>query len=189
MSDQLVLKADIESRVGVRSECHPSLASEISWLSVFVTHGIADLKRDSSNQQPLPHHRVITWGGDQHALTCMFTICPSPLLPDTIAVTSTRVSLPTKFRMHLSYFELCPVCACRSNFRDEAKGRRNRASRNINEKGAIMINPGATSESSYDRPTMTFDQQALRLNLGKAPAREGRSAPRATRCETLTCLF
>lgn len=44
-----------------------------------------------------------------------------------------------------------------------------------------MINPGATSETIYDRPTMRFDQQAPRLNPGKAPARQARSAPRAVK--------
>lgn len=145
MSDQLVLEADIESRVGVRSECHPSLASEISWLAVFVTHSIADLRRDNTNQQPRLHFQVVACGGDRHALTCIFTICPSPLLPDTIAVTSTRVSLPTKFRIHLSYFELCPVCACRSNFRAEARGKISRASRNMSERRAITNNSCAAS--------------------------------------------
>ncbi len=48
MSDQLILEADVESRIGVRSECHSSLASEISWLAVFVAHSIADLKCDDS---------------------------------------------------------------------------------------------------------------------------------------------
>jgi len=79
--------------------------------------------------------------------------------------------------MHLSYFELCPVCACRSNFRVEAKGRNSRVSRNMNDKGAITNDRGVTIGLTFDRPMVRFDQRAPRLNLGKAPAREARSAP------------
>lgn len=59
----------------------------------------------------------------------MLTICPSPFCPLTIAVTSTRVSLATKFRMHRSYLLEWPVCACRSNLRAEEKGRAARTRR------------------------------------------------------------
>lgn len=52
----------------------------------------------------------------------MLTICPSPFCPLTIAVTSTRVSLATKFRIHRSYLLEWPVCAWRSNLRAEEKG-------------------------------------------------------------------
>jgi len=55
VSDQLVLEADIKRAICMRCEGHASLASEISWLAVFVTHSIADLKRDNSDQQSLPH--------------------------------------------------------------------------------------------------------------------------------------
>src|ERR1700753_4104769 len=48
---------------------------------------------------------------------CMLTIIPSPRLPLTIAVTTTSVSLVTKFRMHRSFFALCPGCATSSNLR------------------------------------------------------------------------
>lgn len=44
------------------------------------------------------------------------TTMPSPLKPSTLAVTTTSVSLATKFRMHLSFF---PCLASRSNFRAE----------------------------------------------------------------------
>lgn len=47
----------------------------------------------------------------------MFTRMPSPLVPLTIAVTTTRVSLATKFRMHRSFLLSCDCdVACRSNF-------------------------------------------------------------------------
>lgn len=49
-------------------------------------------------------------------LTCMFTRMPSPLAPLTIAVTTTNVSLATKFRMHRSFLLSCDCdVACRSN--------------------------------------------------------------------------
>lgn len=47
----------------------------------------------------------------------MFTRMPSPLVPLTIAVTTTSVSLATKFRMHRSFLLSCDCdVACRSNF-------------------------------------------------------------------------
>lgn len=47
----------------------------------------------------------------------MFTRMPSPLVPLTIAVTTTNVSLATKFRMHRSFLLSCDCdVACRSNF-------------------------------------------------------------------------
>ena len=50
-------------------------------------------------------------------LTCMFTRMPSPLAPLTMAVTTTSVSLATKFRMHRSFLLSCDCdVACRSNF-------------------------------------------------------------------------
>ncbi len=38
--------------------------------------------------------------GHALSLTCMLTCMPSPLVPSTVAVTTTRVSLATKFRTH-----------------------------------------------------------------------------------------
>lgn len=54
--------------------------------------------------------------------TCISTFCPSPLFPPTVAVTTTRVSLLTKFRMHRS----CGLdSATRSNLRaNDRRGRR-----------------------------------------------------------------
>jgi hypothetical protein len=47
----------------------------------------------------------------------MFTRMPSPLVPLTIAVTTTSVSLATKFRMHRSFLLSCDCdVAGRSNF-------------------------------------------------------------------------
>lgn len=56
-------------------------------------------------------------------LTCILTTCPSPLLPLIIAVTTTSVSLFTKFRIHRSFLELWPECATRSNLRAWENGR------------------------------------------------------------------
>ena len=55
MRDQLILKADIEGSIGMGRESHASLAGKILGLAVFVTHGVADLKRDE-NDQWLPTH-------------------------------------------------------------------------------------------------------------------------------------
>ena len=53
----------------------------------------------------------------------MLTTCPSPLLPLIVAVTTTNVSLFTKFRMHRSFLVLWPECATRSNLRACETGR------------------------------------------------------------------
>ena len=53
----------------------------------------------------------------------MLTVWPSPFCPLTIAVTSTKVSFATKFRMHRSYLEEWPVCAWRSNLSAKERGR------------------------------------------------------------------
>lgn len=58
-------------------------------------------------------------------LTCILTRMPSPLLPLTIAVTTTRVSLATKFRMHRSFLVSCDwEVAWRSNLRALAQATR-----------------------------------------------------------------
>ena len=69
----------------------------------------------------------------------MLTICPSPFCPSTIAVTRTRVSLPTKFRMHLSYLLLWPVCAARSNLSAREKGRTMRNRRAVDRREGFAM--------------------------------------------------
>ena len=60
---------------------------------------------------------------DRGAHTCMLTVCPSPLAPPIVAVTTTSVSRDTKFRMHRSDFLCWPWgCAVRSNLRPTADG-------------------------------------------------------------------
>jgi hypothetical protein len=59
-------------------------------------------------------------------LTCILTICPSPLLPLIVAVTTTSVSLVAKFLMHRSFLVLWPECATRSNLRACENGRTTR---------------------------------------------------------------
>lgn len=51
------------------------------------------------------------------SIMCMFSCMPSPLYPSTIAVTTTNMSLATKFRMHLLERLSCPLPAWMSNFR------------------------------------------------------------------------
>lgn len=76
------------------------------------------------------------------ALTCMLTRMPSPLLPETIAVTTTRVSLATKFRTHLSFLLSCDCeVAWRSNFRACAQARKNTILQTYcsNDRGIAMM--------------------------------------------------
>lgn len=59
----------------------------------------------------------------------MSTLCPSPLLPSMVAVTTTRVSLLTKLRIHRS----CGLdSACKSNLRAQESSGRSKSSR-VNE--------------------------------------------------------
>lgn len=72
----------------------------------------------------------------------MLTRMPSPLLPETIAVTTTRVSLATKFRTHLSFLLSCDCeVAWRSNFRACAQARKNTILQTYcsNDRGIAMI--------------------------------------------------
>ena len=118
--DELVLEADVKSSVGVGCECHSRLSDYILGSSVFIADGVFDL----SSAREVSNASFVTAGSELRGpLTCMLTTCPSPFMPSTIAVTSTSVSLPTKFRMHLSYLVLEPVCAARSNLRAQEKGR------------------------------------------------------------------
>lgn len=97
-SNKKILKAHIKCRVSVRCESHSLLASNVLRLAIFISYSIPDLK-DISNFacQLLNFHH-------QFQLTCMFTTIPSPLDPLIVAVTTTKVSLETKFRMHRSDF-------------------------------------------------------------------------------------
>ena len=78
----------------------------------------------------MPHFRVLLfppaqeWLQTQAGLTCILTCIPSPFCPDTVAVTTTSVSLPTKFLIHRSFFELWPCWATRSNFSASTIGRK-----------------------------------------------------------------
>lgn len=137
-SCQKILKADVEGGVGVRCEYGPLLASDILWLSVLVPYSIPDLRRRGFSicspcvQRDCP----------ASALTCMLTRIPSPLLPDTIAVTTTRVSLATKFRTHLSFLLSCDCeVAWRSNFRASAQARKSTILQTYcsNDRGIAMM--------------------------------------------------
>jgi hypothetical protein len=56
----------------------------------------------------------------------MLTTIPSPFIPPIVAVTTTKVSLETKFRMHLSDLWLRYGNAWRSNLRASVHTRRSR---------------------------------------------------------------
>lgn len=132
-SCQEVLEADVKRSVGMRREDRPLLAGDVLGLSVLVSYGIADL---CSGDAPPPVstsvclvESVRAWSSLKSTwpplfppratqLTCMLTRMPSPLLPLTIAVTTTSVSLATKFRTHLSFLLSCDCdVAWRSNLR------------------------------------------------------------------------
>lgn len=114
---ELIFEADVKGGVGMGSESHSCFAGYVFGFSVFISNGIFNLI-------PVYHQWLHCLTGVHTAIrTCMLTICPSPFCPLTIAVTSTRVSLATKFRMHRSYLLEWPVCAWRSNLRAEEKGR------------------------------------------------------------------
>lgn len=118
-SDELVLEADVECGVRMGCECHSRLTDNVFGSPVLIANCILDLGDEVCQQG-------VTQAGSHslcRGLTCMLTICPSPFCPSTIAVTRTKVSLDTKFRMHLSYLLLCPVCAARSNLSAQEKGR------------------------------------------------------------------
>jgi hypothetical protein len=73
-------------------------------------------------------------------LTCMFNVIPSPLLPLTVAVTTTNWSFATKFLIHLSLLaDSWPGWAWMSNLRALTRGRRNaRSSLNVIE-GSMLF--------------------------------------------------
>lgn len=69
----------------------------------------------------------------------MFNVWPSPLLPLTVAVTTTNWSLATKFRMHRSFcLDSWPGWACISNFRAVMRGRR-KARHSFKERVSAMM--------------------------------------------------
>ena len=75
-------------------------------------------------------------------LTCILTIWPSPLDPSTMAVTTTKVSFATKFRIHRWYLVWLPVWAARSNLSasdvDIRTNHRKRAARNGGNMGDFI---------------------------------------------------
>lgn len=123
-SCQQVLEADVECSIRVGREDRPLLAGDVLWPAVLVSYRITDLcvGDDSCQHRFRTGQAVVLPAAQQRGrcvgrLTCMFTRMPSPLVPLTIAVTTTRVSLATKFRMHRSFLLSCDCdVACRSNF-------------------------------------------------------------------------
>lgn len=116
-----VLEAYVEGGVGVGGEDGALLADDIFRLAVLVDYVISDLHPSQprvswcsmSCNSYIMYKKLV--GGMQH--TRMLTIMPSPLLPPTVAVTTTKVSLATKFRMHRSTFLSLGPRAVRSNFK------------------------------------------------------------------------
>lgn len=63
--------------------------------------------------------------GGTRERTCISTLCPSPLYPSNIAVTTTNCSFATKFRTHRSYLAASwEETGWRSNLSAAARGRR-----------------------------------------------------------------
>lgn len=107
---QNIFKAYVESGVRMGCESQSGLSNYVLWLSVLVVLGIFDLTERSAIAS------IAKIGSP----TSIFTTCPSPLVPPMVAVTTTKVSLDTKFRMHRWYLPLLPEWACRSNFSEQA---------------------------------------------------------------------
>lgn len=103
----------------------------------------------------------------------MLTIIPSPLLPLTVAVTTTSVSLLTKFRIHLSFFALCPGCATRSNFNacelngNSAIERRSRRGRKGRAKGPAIMGNGERKCDERKERCGRGDGVVCELRLGR----------------------
>ena len=105
-----VLKANVKGGVRVGCESHSFLSNYILRSPILIIHSIFDLDKIQSG---VFLHLVTEIEG--LILTCMFTTCPSPCDPLTVAVTTTKVSFPTKLRIHRWYFAWFPGCAWRSN--------------------------------------------------------------------------
>lgn len=103
-SRQHILEADIKGCVRVRREDRPLLAGDLLGPPVLVAHGVYDLSRAQPWLASPPSRRGGGANWQSARLTCVLSDMPSPLLPLTMTVTTTNVSLPTKFRMHLAFF-------------------------------------------------------------------------------------
>lgn len=99
----------------MRCKGHSLLSAYALGPPIFVTHRIFNL--------PLGQR---SWSSSlgKAARTCMFTLIPSPGSPSTVAVTTTSVSLATKFLTHRSLcLSLC-FTAPISNFRASATAKK-----------------------------------------------------------------
>lgn len=115
---EYVLEAHIEGGVGVRREYGSLLAGDVSRAAVLVTDGVSDLQGGRYGQgQHEKKRKKSCFPGIRHGRTCMLTVWPSPFDPLTMAVTTTNVSLATKFRMHRSFLPSRCGTAARSNLR------------------------------------------------------------------------
>ena len=106
----------------MRSKSHPLFTSNIPRTTILIPLSIPNLQSISFYQ----------------GSTSILTRCPSPLLPLSIAVTTTRVSALTKFRIHRCVSFACGW-AYNSNLRAcvNANGRRRNEVRK--ERGYIAV--------------------------------------------------
>lgn len=105
--------------------------------------------------------------------TCIFTIIPSPLDPLRVAVTTTRVSFDTKFRMHLSDFLSWCGYAWRSNLSASAQAKNNRKLQSVctSDREIAMVELLSRDEYSFSKSCRVAEYQSV--TLSKILARSG----------------
>ena len=95
--------------------------------------------------------------------TCMSTLCPSPLYPSKIAVTTTSCLSATKLRMHRSYLAAsCGETGCRSNLRAAVSGAMTATSNVRRRNIRSMMNCVHSGESVGRRVVLTQDPNEAR---------------------------
>jgi hypothetical protein len=114
-----ILKADIKCSILMWCEGHFAFADHILRLTILIPYSISNLLH---LEHVLPQ---------RFSRTCMLTCCPSPLFPDTVDVTTTRVSFETKFRMQRSPWPL--GAGEMSNFKDVTSVLKRRAKKTVND--------------------------------------------------------
>lgn len=95
--------------------------------------------------------------------TCMSTLCPSPLYPSKIAVTTTSCLSATKLRMHRSYLAAsCCETGCRSNLRAAVSGAMTATSNVRRRSIRSMVSCVHSGESVGRRVVLTQDPNEAR---------------------------
>lgn len=92
VANEDIFEADIEGAVGVRSEGMPRFAYDVFGFGVIVAYRVLDLKKHTLLA---PCHCLLSinvYRNGKAVLlhTCIFNICPSPLLPLVVVVTTTN---------------------------------------------------------------------------------------------------